>query len=234
MTAAPACSFDLVLFDLDGTLVETAPEICDALNDTLGHLGLTPVAPALVETWIGHGTRELLVHALAHQQAVSAAEVRASATLGLAASVFDTCYPTHVGRRGRPYAHALQALRQLRERGVRTALLTNKETVYVFRLLAAHGLDRVFDRIVCGDTLAVKKPAPDGVLSCLRQFDIPRERALLVGDSSIDVATARAVGIAVWALPHGYNMGRPIDESRPDRVIPDLSALLQVRRAAAS
>ena len=104
--------------------------------------------------------------------------------------------------------------------------MTNKEARYTQAVLDAHQLDAAFDRVVCGDTLAVKKPDPAGIESCLQQFGVAPERALFVGDSSIDVATARNAGIAVWVLPYGYNMGQPIAASAPDRVIADVSALL--------
>jgi phosphoglycolate phosphatase len=84
----------------------------------------------------------------------------------------------------------------------------------------------LFDRVVSGDTLSSKKPDPAGIKNCLTRFGVPRQRALFVGDSSIDVRTARNAGVAVWALPYGYNMGQPIRACAPDRVIEDCSALL--------
>lgn len=84
----------------------------------------------------------------------------------------------------------------------------------------------LIDLVVSGDTLPTKKPDPAGIERCLAQFGITRGRALFVGDSSIDVATARAAGVAVWALPYGYNMGQPIEACGPDRLICDCSALL--------
>ena len=106
------------------------------------------------------------------------------------------------------------------------ARVTNKETRYTDRVLAAHGLHGAFDRVVCGDTLSTRKPDPAGVLACLREFGVAPGRALFVGDSSIDAATARNAGVPVWLLPHGYNMGQPIESAAPDRVIPDFGALL--------
>ena len=84
----------------------------------------------------------------------------------------------------------------------------------------------MFDAVVSGDTFATKKPDPAGVLHCLAQFGVAAERALFVGDSSIDVATARNAGVPVWAVPYGYNMGQPIEACAPDRVIADFTALL--------
>jgi phosphoglycolate phosphatase len=82
------------------------------------------------------------------------------------------------------------------------------------------------DCVVSGDTLPTKKPNPAGIDHCLAQFGVAKDRVLFVGDSSIDVATARNAGVAVWALPYGYNMGASIESCNPDRVIADCSALL--------
>jgi phosphoglycolate phosphatase len=109
--------------------------------------------------------------------------------------------------------------------GVRLALVTNKEQQATQRLLRAHGLLDRFHRVVCGDTFVTRKPDPAGVLDCLRRFNVKPTRALFVGDSAIDAATARAAGVAVWLLPHGYNGGQPVEEAAPDRVLPDFPAL---------
>jgi phosphoglycolate phosphatase len=77
----------------------------------------------------------------------------------------------------------------------------------------------LLDGAVCGDTLPTRKPDPAGVLQCLRDFDVPARQALFVGDSAIDVQTARNAGVRVWAVTYGYNMGSPIAEWRPDRLI---------------
>jgi phosphoglycolate phosphatase len=109
---------------------------------------------------------------------------------------------------------------------VKLAVVTNKEGRYTATVLEVHQLTPLLDRVVSGDTLPSKKPDPAGIQSCLAQFDVPPEKALFVGDSSIDVATARNAGVVVWALPYGYNMGQPIEACAPDRVIADCSALL--------
>lgn len=217
--------FKLVMFDLDGTLIETAPEICDAVNDTLRHFGLAEVPQGHVDRWIGHGTRELLVQALAHVRGQGVEEVRAAADLPQIAAVFDTHYQRRCGTRSHLYPHVREVLQALRRQGVRLAVVTNKEGRYTKTVLAAHDLEPLFDRVVSGDTLPTKKPDPAGIRSCLLQFEVDATQALFVGDSSIDVATARNAGVPVWALPYGYNMGQPIGACGPDRVIQDFSAL---------
>lgn len=220
-------SFDLVMFDLDGTLIETAPEICDAVNDTLRRFDLPEVEQQQVNDWIGHGTRELLIQALAYSGKTDAAAIRISDSLALIAAEFDKHYQRRCGTRSHLYPQVREALTALRSRGTRLAVVTNKEGRYTATVLNAHQLMPLLDCVISGDTLPTKKPDPAGIERCLAQFGTPRHRALFVGDSSIDVATARNAGIAVWALPYGYNMGQPIAACAPDRVIADCSALLK-------
>lgn len=219
-------SFDLIMFDLDGTLVETAPEIFDATNDTLRYFDLPEVTQQQVNDWIGHGTRELLIQALAFSGKVPVATVRASDSLALSVSRFDKHYQQRCGTRSQLYPQVRETLTALRQQGVKLAVVTNKEGRYTSTVLNAHSLMPMLDAVVSGDTFPAKKPDPMGIHSCLSQFGVPPERALFVGDSSIDVATARNAGVRVWALPYGYNMGQPIEASAPDRVIPDCSVLL--------
>lgn len=218
--------FDLVMFDLDGTLIETAPEICDAVNDTLQHFGLAQVQQDQVDRWIGHGTRELLVQALAQVRRLTVEEVRRCDDLPLVAAEFDRHYQRRCGTRSHLYPHVREVLRALRAQGIYLAVVTNKEARYTRTVLAAHDLVPMFDRVVSGDTLPTKKPDPAGIQSCLAQFQVEAARALFVGDSSIDVASARNAGVPVWALPYGYNMGQPIAACGPDRVISDFRPLV--------
>jgi phosphoglycolate phosphatase len=218
--------YDLVMFDLDGTLVETAPEIMDATNDTLRRFDLAEVTQQQVNDWIGHGTRELLIQALAYSGGTPVSVVRASVSLNLIAHEFDKHYQSRCGTRSQLYPQVRETLVALRARGVKTAVVTNKEGRYTATVLDVHQLTPLLDCVVSGDTLLTKKPHPAGIDYCLAQFGVAKDRALFVGDSSIDVATARNAGVAVWALPYGYNMGEAIESCNPDRVIADCSALL--------
>ena len=223
MTMKP---FDAVMFDLDGTLIETAPEIADAVNHTLREVGLRTVTQQQVNDWIGHGTLELLIQALAHTQRLSDQQVRNSPELPGMAAKFNKHYQQCCGTRSHLYPQVRETLTALHELDVRLAVVTNKESRFTQTVLEAHSLTAMFDMVVSGDTLPVKKPNPAGVAHCLSLFKATPERSLFVGDSSIDIATARNAGVAVWALPYGYNMGEPIASARPDRVIVDISALL--------
>lgn len=219
-------NYDLIMFDLDGTLIETAPEICDAVNDTLRHFELPEVTQTQVNDWIGRGTRELLIQALAFCGKTDVQSVRTSDRLSEIAVEFDKNYQRRCGTRSHLYPKVRETLLELRKRGVKLAVVTNKEGRYTDIVLNAHQMMPLFDRVVSGDTMPFKKPDPAGIASCLEAFGVGQERSLFVGDSSIDVATARNAGVSVWALPYGYNMGAPIEDCTPDRVIADCSALL--------
>ena len=218
-------AWDLVLFDLAGTLLETTPEIMDAVNDTMDSCGLAPVSQEQVNAWIGRGTRELLAQALAWIWQEDIAAVRGSERFAAIEQVFSGHYARRCGTRSHLYPHVREVLEELRAQGVKLVVVTNKESRYTQAILDMHALTPLFDRVVSGDTFPARKPDPAGVESCLRDFGTRRERALFVGDSAIDVATARNAGVQVWALPYGYNMGEPIESCSPDRVIADFSAL---------
>jgi phosphoglycolate phosphatase len=219
-------AFDLMLFDLDGTLVETAPEIMDAVNDTLRQFKLSLVTQQQVNDWIGHGTLALLVQALADRSGMTVEAVRNSDLLRQMVPVYDGFYQQRCGTRSHLYPHVRETLHSLRAQGVKLAVVTNKESRYTRVVMNVHQLGPLFDAVVSGDTFATKKPDPAGVAHCLAKFGMARERTLFVGDSSIDAATARHAGVAVWLLPYGYNMGQPIEACAPDRVIADFSSLL--------
>lgn len=226
--------FDLVMFDLDGTLVETAPEILDAVNDALRQFNLPSVTQKMVDDWIGHGTLELLVKALAQVTQSSSDAVRGSAMLDQAVAVYNKAYQARCGTRSHLYPQVRETLLALQQQGAKLAVVTNKEARYTQVVLDAHRLSDLFDVVISGDTFATKKPTPVGVAHCLERFGVAHERALLVGDSSIDVATARAAGVPVWMLPYGYNMGEPVQACAPDRIIQDLSELLNQELLAQS
>jgi phosphoglycolate phosphatase len=214
-----ARAFDLVLFDLDGTLIETAPEIQDAVNDTLAALGLAPVELDTVVRWIGHGTRELLVSALASRRAQGREAVVLADDFGAIQEAYALHYRARCGTRSHPYEGMLETVEAFKAAGVRVGIVTNKEGRYTQQVLEAHGLEETFDLVIAGDTLPAKKPDPIGIEFARERFGVSRERTLFVGDSSIDVAAARNARVPVWVFPWGYNLGQPIAQSAPDRVL---------------
>jgi len=218
--------FDLFMFDLDGTLVDTAGEIADTVNDVLRELRLPAVSEAQVRGWIGQGSRELLVRACAHAAGRSETELRVSDTLEPLLQMYTRFHERRCGTRSQVYPQVEATLSALQRRDLALAIVSNREHRFAEAVLRSHGLSRYFDPVVAGDTLPVRKPDPRVIEHCLQRHRVPPQRALMVGDSAVDVAAARNAGVRCWMVPYGYNGGRPIEAAAPDRIIPDLSALL--------
>ena len=206
----------LVLFDLDGTVMDTAPELTDALNDTLARHGLPSVEEDRVRGWIGDGAQALLGKALNHVGALPGHRV---VELAEAWAGFSFDYRQRCGTHSTVHRGVRTALRWLRAQGIACALLTNKEGAFAHKLLVAHELTDSFDLIVAGDSLPVKKPDPAVVFHALDALHCAPEDALLVGDSIVDVRTARNAGVPVWLVTHGYCNGDPVGADAPDRFI---------------
>lgn len=201
-----------LLFDLDGTLVDTAPELAEALNRTLAALGRPPADAARVRGWIGDGARALLGKALGapadeHAWALFAAE-----------------YAAACGTNSALYPGVRPMLERLAARGLRLAVLTNKEGRFAHQVLARHDITAHFDLLVAGDTLAVKKPHPGVVRHALDALGVDADEAALVGDSPTDVRTARAAGLRAWIVRHGYPQGGFDGDDRPDAWVDGFAA----------
>lgn len=204
----------LVMFDLDGTLLDTVGEIADATNRTLADCQLPAVSTDQVRDWIGHGTGWLMRAAWTSVAGDPDADQWARVMKRFVGHYFDCA-----GSDSRPYPGVRNALAELQRLGIKRAVVTNKETRFTERILERHGLTECFDLVISGDTYPVKKPDPTVIYNCLAAFGMHAGEALFVGDSSIDVATAKAAGVVCWAVPYGYNMGEPIQAAEPDRII---------------
>ena len=196
-----------LLFDLDGTLVDTAPELALALNSTLRASGRPAVDEDTVRGWIGDGARALVEKAFGgpvpERVWLHFAEVYGE-VCGLHATVFP----------GVP-----ELLQRLRDDGVRLAVLTNKESRFAHRLLARLGIADAFDILVAGDSLPVRKPDPAVAGHALAALDVGAEEAAFVGDSVTDVRTARAAGLRAWIVGHGYPAGEFAGTDAPDAFV---------------
>ncbi|MGA1351219.1 MAG: HAD family hydrolase [Burkholderiaceae bacterium] len=209
---------NLVIFDLDGTLIETAGEIGLAVNRTLEDFELDPVSDSDVRRWIGHGTGWLMKQAW-KDKVGDPEETNWDAVM----SRFIHHYFETAGSQSHPYPFVMETLEKLRALGVQCAILTNKEGRFTERVLRAHGLDQgQFARVISGDTLPTKKPHPGGIHHLMGELGESTGTTLFVGDSEIDVATAKAAGVMCWAVPYGYNHGRPISQADPDRIVDDM------------
>jgi phosphoglycolate phosphatase len=214
------------MFDLDGTLIKTDPEICAAINDLCADLNLAPLSEQQVATFIGHGSTNTLLKALSFTAQHSEAQVLNWPNWADLKSQFKAYYLRRCGTSSQLYPGVVQTLTTLAQRGTRLAVVTNKESRYVNALLQFHAIQHFFDLVVCGDTLATQKPDPSCIHLCLKSLQVNSNQSLFIGDSWIDALTAKNAGIKVWLLDCGYNMGMPIEPHSADRVIQNIGQVL--------
>ena len=213
--------YDAYLFDLDGTLVDSAPDIGAALNYSLQQASLPVVSLDLVRHWIGHGSRTLVRQALLHLQ-MQPENRLIDQLLG----PFLSYYVEHIADHSQLYPNTTATLLELKQRGARLAIVTNKLTELSLPLLTALDLKTHFDLIVCGDTTAKPKPAPDPIQHVLDLFKVGPEQALMIGDSDADIGAARAARVDVVCLRDGYNHGVDVASLNPDKVVDSIKELL--------
>ena len=201
-----------IVFDLDGTLVDTAPDLTAALGHALAYVGRPPVDPDTVRHLVGHGARALIERGLAQSGSVDAATVAA------ALPAFLTYYAAHIADNSVAYPGAAIVLDTLAAGGARLAVCTNKPVALARALIAALGWSGRFAAILGGDSLAVRKPDPAHVLATIAAAGGDPARAVFVGDTSVDVAAARAAGIPVIVVAFGF-ADRPVADLGADAVI---------------
>jgi phosphoglycolate phosphatase len=218
-----AISYDVVSFDLDGTLVDTAGEIAEAANRTLETHGFARRPVAEISLLIGGGTAELM-RRLLEQVLREDGEPGQLVSLDAVLASLEHHYNATAGQSARPYPGCIAALVALRDAGIHLACVTNKEARYAQRVLEATGLAGYFELLIGGDTLPEKKPQASVLQHVAAHFGSSTDRLAHVGDSRIDVEAARNAGVAAWVVPYGYNAGQPIADARPERIFPDLAA----------
>jgi phosphoglycolate phosphatase len=203
----------LIVFDLDGTLVDTAPDLVATLNTVLAREGLPAVAYDTGRNMVGGGARMMLERGLA-------AEGRTvdPATLDRLVHDFIEHYAAHIADVSRPFPGVEAALDTLAERGCRLAVCTNKLEWLSVRLLDALGLSERFAAICGPDTFGIAKPRPEILHCTIARCSSDSGPTVMVGDSVTDIATARAAGVAIVAVDFGYTE-TPIAELAPDRIV---------------
>ena len=200
-----------IIFDLDGTLVDTAPDLIDTLNVILGREQLPALPYDEARTLIGHGARRMLEGGLARAG-------RPTGDIDRMFNDFVSYYSEHVADHSRLFPGVEAALDTLAERGCTFAVCTNKLEWLSVRLLKSLGLAGRFAAICGQDTFAVQKPHPEALLGTLRRAGGSPDRAAMVGDSLTDIVTARAALMPVIAVDFGYT-DVPVREFGPDKII---------------
>jgi phosphoglycolate phosphatase len=216
---SPIMPAPTIVFDLDGTLVDTAPDLIATLNTILAREGLPPIAFEAARNMVGGGARHMIERGLA-------AEGRTSvpAEVERLCGQFIEHYAAHIADHSRPFPGVEAALDELARAGCRLAVCTNKLEWLSLRLLGALGLADRFAAICGADTFGVQKPDAAILRGTVARAGGRTERAIMVGDAITDIAVARAAGIAVIAVDFGYSE-TPVAELGPDRIVSSFDRL---------
>lgn len=217
-----ADTFDAVMLDLDGTMVDTLGDFVAALNAMLEERGLAPVAPRQIAPLIGKGGEHLVGSVLA---ACGIAPGQVDVLLPEALSSYRKHYDAVNGRHSEVFPGVAEGLAGLREGGLKLACVTNKPTAASVALLRAKGLAGFFDVVAGGDQFARLKPDPLPLLATCRALGATPERSLMVGDSVNDALAARAAGCRVLLVTYGFNHGQSVRDVDADGYLDSLDQL---------
>ncbi|MSP50841.1 MAG: phosphoglycolate phosphatase [Alphaproteobacteria bacterium] len=188
-----------IVFDLDGTLVDTAPDLTSALNAVLASAGRATVDPAGVRTLVGAGARGLLTRGFATTgRALTPSEVEGWVPQ------FLSFYREHLADGSRPYPGVTSGLARFRGLGIRMAVCTNKPVELARDLLALLDLKKYFDTVLGGDSRAYRKPDPRHLTDTLAEIGASTKEALMIGDSVADIGAARGAGVPIVIANYGY------------------------------
>ncbi|WP_349360948.1 HAD family hydrolase [Stappia sp.] len=213
-------SASVFVFDLDGTLVDTKPDLAAALNAVLHAEGLARVMPDALGHLYGQGARAMLCRGLAE----NGIDTPDEGLLDRLQTAFIAHYAEHIAVESRPFPGALEAVAALRAQGHKTAICTNKKEHLALRLLDVLGLTGSFDALVGGDTFACSKPHAEPLLGAIARAGGEPTRAVMIGDSRTDIDAARNARIPVVAVTFGYS-DTPVAQLSPDAVISHFDAL---------
>jgi phosphoglycolate phosphatase len=203
----------IIVFDLDGTLIDTAPDLLDSLNHALVSGGVAPVDPIVHRPHVGMGGKVMIERAFLAQQRVLPDDHLQS----LLATFLDH-YTAQIPGKSGPFPGVLQSMAAFRDAGYLMAICTNKPEKLAVSLMRGLGIDTQFEAICGADTFAFRKPDPRHLFETIRAAGGDPERALMVGDSRTDIDTAKAAGIPVVAVDFGYT-DRHVREFEPSHVI---------------
>ncbi|WP_455217135.1 phosphoglycolate phosphatase [Kaarinaea lacus] len=211
----------MILIDVDGTLVDSVPDLAYCVDEMMKKLGMPTHGEARVRNWVGNGVERLTRRALIGQLDGEPDE----ALYEKAYPIFLDLYAENTSLRSVLYPGVREGLDYLKSAGYRLGCVTNKAAQFTIPLLKDLGVHDDFENIVCGDTLPEKKPHPMPLLYSAEVLGVKPEDSLMLGDSMSDVKAARAAGFQIICMSYGYNHGIDIRESNPDAVIDSMAEL---------
>lgn len=220
---------EMILIDVDGTLVDSVPDLAFCVDTMMARLGRPPYGEVRVRDWVGNGVERLVRRALIGQLDGEPPE----ADFERAYPIFLELYAENTSRRSCLYPGVREGINLLKAAGYKLGCVTNKAAQFTEPLLKDLGVYDDFAIIISGDTLSRKKPDPEPLLHAAAFFGCQPRDALMIGDSVSDVTAARAAGFQIVCMSYGYNHGVDIREARPDAVIDSLTEIYPLLEKAA-
>ncbi len=212
---------EMILIDVDGTLVDSVPDLAYCVDEMMKQLGMPVHGEAKVREWVGNGVERLIRRALIGQLDGEPDEV----LFDKAYPIFMALYAENTSKRSSLYPGVTEGLAYLETSAIKLGCVTNKAAEFTEPLLKDLGIFGKFDIVISGDTLAKKKPDPMPLLHGAEFFNVKPENAMMLGDSVSDVKASRAAGFQIVCMSYGYNHGVDIRESNPDAVIDSMVEL---------
>lgn len=218
----------LIVFDLDGTLVDSAPDLAHAMDEMLTRLGRVPAGEARVRGWVGNGMPMLVKRALTGEQWPTSEPDGFNEALAL----YMEIYAANLCVRTRLYDGARACLTRLKRMGIQLACVTNKHSQFTQSLLEQLGIADFFDAVASGDQFINNKPDPEPLLKTAARLGVTPSHSLMVGDSPADAKAARCAGFMLACVPYGYHGGQGVAVLEPDVIIDSLADLPDLIDAA--
>lgn len=215
---------ELVLFDLDGTLVDSIPDLTYSIDMALRELDMPMQGEEKIRTWVGKGAEKLVKAALTGDMDGEPDEDLFQKTFDL----FSDIYIQNTSKRSNLYPGVREGLDHMLKLGCKLGCVTNKRSLFTEPVLKSLDLIDNFSIVMSGDTLPKKKPDPDQLLHAVEKFGTTVERTLMVGDSVNDVLAARAASMPIMCVTYGYNHGENIADSNPDFLVDSLSEMIGI------
>ena len=206
-----------VLFDLDGTLLDTVQDLTEAANLTLAEMGRPPRTVSEIHSFVGKGVPHLVFRCMTENAQATEAEVEEARTR------FYRHYTAVNGQATRAYPGVTAALEELASRKIAMGVVTNKAAEFAEPLIAKMGLSGYFGVVVSGDTLPQKKPDPAPLLHACAALGVSVDETVMFGDSANDALAARAAGMPVYLLTYGYSEGQPLDTIACDGLVSQIN-----------
>ncbi|MFO7953400.1 phosphoglycolate phosphatase [Thioalkalivibrio sp.] len=220
----------MILIDLDGTLIDSVPDLAYSVDAMMRELGLPERGEPAVRNWVGNGVERLVQRALVNDLEGEPDDEQVARAL----PVFMRIYQENTAGRSPLYPGVREGLDQLKAAGYRLGCVTNKAERFTVPLLREKGILDDFEIVVAGDALPQKKPDPAPLLHAAEKLGVDPSESLMVGDSKSDVKAARAAGFQIVCMTYGYNHGKNIRDENPDAVLDRLDELPDLLPARAA